>query len=276
LGRLHRDRRPDQPDFAHPFEEILMPATPVYRRILLKLSGEALMGEADYGIDPGVIHRMAEEIRDVRELGVQIGVVIGGGNIFRGAGLASTGMDRVTADHMGMLATVMNALALQDALEHLGVFARVMSALRINEVCEDYIRRRAVRHLEKGRVVLFAAGTGNPFFTTDTAASLRAVEVGAELLLKATKVDGVYSADPMKDPDARRHDHLNYDAVLDQRLMVMDTTAIVLCRDHDLPLRVFDIKQENALMRIVTGDRAVGTTVDNGLGEPMQTKRPGA
>jgi uridylate kinase len=254
----------------------MTPAAPAYRRILLKISGEALMGEADYGIDPAVIGRMAEEIRDVRDLGVQIGVVIGGGNIFRGAGLADAGMDRVTADHMGMLATVMNALALQDALERLGVFARVMSALRINQVCEDYIRRRAIRHLEKGRVVLFAAGTGNPFFTTDTAASLRAIEISADLLLKATKVDGVYSADPVKDPSARRYDHLNYDEVLDRRLMVMDTTAIVLCRDHSLPLRVFDIKQQGALMRIVTGDHTVGTTVDNGAGAPAQANRLGA
>lgn len=254
----------------------MTPAAPAYRRILLKISGEALMGEADYGVDPAVIGRMAEEIRDVRDLGVQIGVVIGGGNIFRGAGLADAGMDRVTADHMGMLATVMNALALQDALERMGVFARVMSALRINQVCEDYIRRRAIRHLEKGRVVLFAAGTGNPFFTTDTAASLRAIEVSADLLLKATKVDGVYSADPIKDPDAQRYDHLNYDEVLDRRLMVMDTTAIVLCRDHSLPLRVFDIKQEGALMRIVTGDQTVGTTVDNGAGAPVQANRLGA
>lgn len=254
----------------------MTPATPAYRRILLKLSGEALMGETDYGIDPAVIRRMAEEVRDVRDLGVQIGVVIGGGNIFRGAGLADAGMDRVTADHMGMLATLMNALALQDALEHLGVFARVMSALRVNQVCEDYIRRRAIRHLEKGRVVLFAAGTGNPFFTTDTAASLRAIEVSAELILKATKVDGVYSADPVKDPSARRYDHLNYDEVLDRRLMVMDTTAIVLCRDHNLPLRVFDIKQEGALMRIVTGDQTVGTIVDNGAGAPVQANRLGA
>ncbi len=254
----------------------MTPAAPAYRRILLKISGEALMGETDYGVDPAVIGRMAEEVRDVRDLGVQIGVVIGGGNIFRGAGLADAGMDRVTADHMGMLATVMNALALQDALERLGVFARVMSALRINQVCEDYIRRRAIRHLEKGRVVLFAAGTGNPFFTTDTAASLRAIEVSADLLLKATKVDGVYSADPVKDPSARRYDHLNYDEVLDRRLMVMDTTAIVLCRDHSLPLRVFDIKQEGALMRIVTGDQTVGTTVDNGAGAPVQANRLGA
>lgn len=254
----------------------MMPSAPIYRRILLKLSGEALMGEVDYGVDPDIIARLAEEIRAVRDLGVQIGIVIGGGNIFRGAGLANAGMDRVTADHMGMLATVMNALALQDALERKGVFARVMSALRINEVCEDYIRRRAIRHLEKGRVVLFAAGTGNPFFTTDTAASLRAIEVGAELLLKATKVDGVYSADPIKDPAAQRYERLNYDEVLDRRLMVMDTTAIVLCRDHDLALRVFDVKQEGALMRIVTGDQGIGTTVDNGTYEPAASHRQGA
>jgi uridylate kinase len=259
-----------------PSEDSMMPSAPTYRRILLKLSGEALMGEADYGVDPDIIARLAEEIREVRDLGVQTGIVIGGGNIFRGAGLANAGMDRVTADHMGMLATVMNALALQDALERKGVFARVMSALRINEVCEDYIRRRAIRHLEKGRVVLFAAGTGNPFFTTDTAASLRAIEVGAELLLKATKVDGVYSADPVKDPAAQRYERLNYDEVLDRRLMVMDTTAIVLCRDHDLALRVFDIKQEGALMRIVTGDQDIGTTVDNGTYEPAASHRQGA
>ena len=240
----------------------MSPSAPAFRRILLKLSGEALLGDADYGIDPAVIARLAREIAEVRDLGVQIGVVIGGGNIFRGAGLANAGMDRVAADHMGMLATVMNALALQDALERIGVFARVMSALRIHEVCEDYIRRRAIRHLEKGRVVLFAAGTGNPFFTTDTAASLRAIEIGAELLLKATKVDGVYDADPVKDASARRYDCLSYDEVIDQRLMVMDTTAIVLCRDNNLPLRVFDIKHDGALMRIMTGDRSIGTTVD--------------
>ena len=249
----------------------MSPSAPAFRRILLKLSGEALLGDADYGIDPPIIARLAREIGEVRDLGVQIGVVIGGGNIFRGAGLANAGMDRVTADHMGMLATVMNALALQDALERIGVFARVMSALRINEVCEDYIRRRAIRHLEKGRVVLFAAGTGNPFFTTDTAASLRAIEIGAELLLKATKVDGVYDADPVKDPSARRYDCLTYDEVIDQRLMVMDTTAIVLCRDNDLPLRVFDIKHAGALMRIMTGDKSIGTTVET---QPSARNRP--
>jgi len=241
-----------------------MPSTvPTQRRILLKLSGEALMGEADYGIDPKMIGRLAGEIKDVVESGVQIGVVIGGGNIFRGAGLADAGMDRVTGDHMGMLATVMNSLALQDALERRGVYARVMSALRINEICEDYIRRRAIRHLEKGRVVLFAAGTGNPFFTTDTAASLRAIEISAELLLKATKVDGVYSADPMKHPDAVRYAHLSYDDAVRMRLGVMDMTAIVMCRDNDVPLIVFDIKQPGALMRIIQGDTSVGTLVNN-------------
>ncbi|HET7396411.1 MAG TPA: UMP kinase, partial [Gammaproteobacteria bacterium] len=192
--------------------------TPAYRRILLKLSGEALMGSADYGIDPQVILRVGEEIREVRDLGIQIGVVIGGGNIFRGAGLAGSGMDRVTADHMGMLATLMNALALQDSLERLGVYVRVMSGMSVNAVSEDYIRRRAVRHLEKGRVCIFAAGTGNPFFTTDTAAALRATEVGAELLLKATKVDGVYSADPKQNPKAVRYPHLAFDQILTDKL----------------------------------------------------------
>lgn len=237
---------------------------PAYKRILLKLSGEALMGEADYGVDPKVLRRLAGEIRDVRDAGVQVGVVIGGGNIFRGAGLASEGMDRVTADHMGMLATLMNALAMQDALEHLGVFVRVMSGLRVNEVCEDYIRRRAVRHLEKGRVCIFAAGTGNPFFTTDTAASLRAIETGAELMLKATMVDGVYSADPKKDPKAVRYTHLTYDRIISDKLMVMDATAMVLCRDNNIPLRVFNLMRSGDLMRIVLGDTSVGTLVDNG------------
>jgi uridylate kinase len=238
-------------------------ATPVYRRILLKLSGEALLGEADYGVDPAMLTRLATEIREVAGIGVQVGVVIGGGNIFRGVGLAGAGVDRVAGDHMGMLATVINALALQDALERQNTFARVMSALSIHEVCEDYIRRRAIRHLEKGRVVIFAAGTGNPFFTTDTAASLRAVEVGAELLIKATKVDGVYARDPVKHPDAERYTHLSYEEVLQRRLGVMDTTAVVMCRDHQLPLRVFDVKQPGSLMRIVCGDPVVGTRVDN-------------
>jgi len=231
-----------------------------HRRVLVKLSGEALMGDADYGIDPAFIKRLAAEIRAMRETGTEIAIVIGGGNIFRGAGLARAGMDRVTADHMGMLATVMNSLALQDALEAIGVFVRVLSAIRINQVCEDYIRRRAVRHLEKGRVVIFAAGTGNPFFTTDSAASLRAIEVEADLLVKATKVDGVYDSDPMQNPGARRYDHLTYDQVLDGRLGVMDATAIVLCRDHDLPLRVVSLNEPGALLRAARGEN-VGTLV---------------
>ena len=231
-----------------------------YRRVLLKLSGEALMGELDYGIEPTVIQRIAAEIGTARSAGVEIAIVVGGGNIFRGEGLARSGMDRVTGDHMGMLATVMNALALQDALESLNIYARVMSALKINAVCEDYIRRRAVRHLEKGRVVILAAGTGNPFFTTDTAASLRAIEIGADILLKATKVDGVYDADPMTNPDAKRYSTVSYDRVLADRLSVMDATAIVMCRDNDIPLRVFDLTRANALVQAMRGDD-VGTVV---------------
>ena len=233
-----------------------------YRRILVKLSGEALMGAGDYGIDPAVLKRIALEIQELLAMGVQVAVVIGGGNIFRGAGLARAGMDRVTGDQMGMLATVMNCLAMQDALESLGTHARVMSAIRINEVCEDYIRRRAIRHLEKGRVVLFAAGTGNPFFTTDTAASLRAIEIDAELLLKATKVNGIYTADPMKDPSAVRYSRLTFDRVLDERLSVMDATAIVMCRDNNLPLQVFNLNNPGDLLRIVRGED-VGTVVTN-------------
>ncbi|MDH3429669.1 MAG: UMP kinase [Gammaproteobacteria bacterium] len=231
-----------------------------YRRVLLKLSGEALMGDLDYGIEPMVIQRIAAEIAAARDHAVEIAIVIGGGNIFRGAGLARAGMDRVTGDYMGMLATVMNALAIQDALESKGVFARVMSALQIHEVCEDYIRRRAVRHLEKGRVVILAAGTGNPFFTTDTAASLRAIEIGADILLKATKVDGVYDADPVVKPDARRYSTVSFDKVLADKLMVMDATAIVMCRDNDLPLRVFDLTRTNSLVKAMAGDD-VGTLV---------------
>ncbi len=231
-----------------------------YRRVLLKLSGEALMGVVDYGIEPTVIQRLAAEIATAREKGVEIAIVIGGGNIFRGAGLARAGMDRVTGDYMGMLATVMNALAIQDALESHGVFARVMSALQVHEVCEDYIRRRAVRHLEKGRVVILAAGTGNPFFTTDTAASLRAIEIGADVLLKATKVDGVYDADPVGNPDATRYDTVSFDTVLTDKLMVMDATAIVMCRDNELPLRVFDLTRANALVQAMSGDD-IGTLV---------------
>ncbi len=231
-----------------------------YQRVLLKLSGEALMGDLDYGIEPRVIKRLAAEIAAAQALGIQIAIVIGGGNIFRGAGLARAGMDRVTGDYMGMLATVMNALAIQDALEARDVFARVMSALQIHEVCEDYIRRRAVRHLEKGRVVILAAGTGNPFFTTDTAASLRAIEIGADVLLKATKVDGVYDDDPAKNPDAKRYETVSYDRVIADKLGVMDATAIVMCRDNDLPLRIFDLTRENALVRAMSGDN-VGTLV---------------
>ncbi len=233
-------------------------------RILLKVSGEALLGAEDYGIDPIILKRVAGEIRDVLARGVQVAVVIGGGNIFRGAGLARAGMDRVTADHMGMLATVMNGLALQDALEALGAHARVQSALRVQEVCEDYIRRRAVRHLEKGRCVIFAAGTGNPFFTTDTAAALRAIEIDADLLLKATKVNGIYDDDPVRNPKAQRYKTLSFDKVLDDRLGVMDATAIVMCRDNGLPLRVFNLMNEGDLMRIVDGED-VGTLVANGL-----------
>lgn len=239
-----------------------VPKSPRFARILLKLSGEALMGDGDYGIDPAVLKRIAGEIREALDLGTQVAVVIGGGNIFRGAGLARSGMDRVTGDHMGMLATVMNCLAMQDALEGMGIHARVQSALRINEVCEDYIRRRAVRHLEKGRVVLFAAGTGNPFFTTDTAAALRATEIGADLLLKATKVDGVYDADPVKVPGAKRYDRLTYDRALDDRLGVMDATALVMCRDNSLPLRVFNLHNGGDLLRILHGED-VGTLVAN-------------
>ncbi|MDX1252248.1 MAG: UMP kinase [Gammaproteobacteria bacterium] len=227
---------------------------PAFQRILLKLSGEALMGDGEFGISPAVINRVATEVRELVEAGVQVGIVVGGGNLFRGAGLSEAGMDRVTGDQMGMLATVMNALAMQDALEHQGIFTRVMSAIKINQICEDYIRRRAVRHLEKGRVVIFAAGTGNPFFTTDSAASLRAIEIGAQLLLKATKVDGVYSADPLKYPDAVRYERLGYDEVLERKLMVMDLTAIILCRDHKMPLRVFDMHKPGALRRIVMGE----------------------
>ena len=234
-----------------------------YKRILLKLSGEALMGSENYGIDPKVLSRLAREILLVQRAGVQIGVVIGGGNIFRGAGLAASGIDRVTGDHMGMLATVMNALAMQDALEKAGGDARTMSAIKINEICEDYIRRRALRHLEKGRIVLFAAGTGNPFFTTDSAAALRAIEMGCDLLIKATKVDGIYSADPAVDPQAQRYDRLSYEEVIRRNLRVMDTTAIALCRDNRTPMRIYDLSREGDLMRIVRGND-VGTLVSGG------------
>ena len=230
-----------------------------YRRILLKLSGEALAGDGS-GIDPAVLNQFASEIHELAQAGVQVGLVIGGGNLFRGAGLAAAGMDRVTGDYMGMLATVMNALAMQDALRRLGSEARVMSALTIAAACEPFSRERALRHLERGRVVLFAAGTGNPFFTTDSAASLRAIEIGAEVMFKATNVDGVYSADPKKDPTATRFDRLSYDEALRRQLMVMDHTAIILCRDNNMPLMVFDIQRPGNLMRAVRGE-AVGSLV---------------
>ena len=230
-----------------------------YRRILLKLSGEALTGESS-GIDPAVLDRFAGEIHELARAGVQIGLVIGGGNLFRGAGLAAAGMDRVTGDYMGMLATVMNALAMQDALRRLGTEARVMSALSIAAACENFSRERALQHLAKGRVVLFAAGTGNPFFTTDSAASLRAIEIGAEIMFKATNVDGVYSADPKKDPSAQRFERLSYDEALRRQLMVMDHTAIILCRDHAMPLMVFNIHEQGNLLRAARGE-AVGSLV---------------
>jgi uridylate kinase len=231
-----------------------------YQRILLKLSGEALLGEEDYGIDPAIIGRIANEVLEVRKTGIQIAIVIGGGNIFRGAGLAQSGIDRVTGDHMGMLATLMNSLALQDSMEKAGVQARVMSAISVHAVSEDYIRRRATRHLEKGRVVIIAGGTGNPFFTTDTAAALRAIEIGADIVLKATKVDGVYSADPKVDKNARMFETLSYDEVIESKLGVMDTNAIVLCRDQKMPIRVFNVFGVGNLMKIVKGDK-VGTII---------------
>lgn len=236
---------------------------PKYTRILLKLSGEALMGDRGAGIDGAVIGRLAREIAELCEAGVQVGLVIGGGNIIRGAQTAGQGLERATGDYMGMLATVLNALAMQDAIEHQGRPVRVMSALKINQVCEDYIRRRAIRHLEKGRVTIFAAGTGNPFFTTDTAASLRAIEIGADLLIKATKVDGVYSEDPVKNPNATFYQRLTYDEALDQRLSVMDATALVLCRDHNMPLRVMNVFESGAIMRLVQGED-IGSLIETG------------
>jgi uridylate kinase len=236
---------------------------PVYKRILLKLSGEALMGDLDYGIDPNMIKRVAGEIAELSRAGVQVAVVIGGGNIFRGAGLAQAGMDRVTGDHMGMLATVINSLSMQDAIEKQGAYCRVMSALSIHDVCEDYIRRRAVRHLEKGRVVIMAAGTGNPFFTTDSAAALRASEINADLMLKATKVDGVYDSDPKKNPNAVRYEKLTFDEALIKKLGVMDATAIVMCRDNNIPLKIFNLYNAGDLARVVAGEN-IGTYVERG------------
>jgi uridylate kinase len=236
------------------------PAGVRYRRILLKLSGEALLGNRQYGVDPSFCSFVAAQVADVHRLGVQVGIVVGGGNIFRGLAASAAGMDRATGDYIGMLATVMNGLALQDALERAGVQTRVMTAIAMHEVAEPYIRRRAVRHLEKGRVILFVAGTGNPYFTTDTAAALRAVEINAEVLLKATKVDGVYEADPMKDPTARRYSRLEYADLLRDQLKVLDATAVSLCMENDLPIVVFDLNQPDNIKRVATGE-PVGTLI---------------
>jgi uridylate kinase len=233
---------------------------PVYRRVLLKLSGEALMGDQAFGIDPAVATQIAREIGEIQELGVQTAVVIGGGNLFRGLAASAKGMDRATADYMGMLATVINALALQDALEHQGVLTRVMSAIEMRAVAEPFIRRRAVRHLEKGRVVVFAAGTGNPYFTTDTAAALRAMEIKADVILKGTKVDGIYTADPLLDRQATKYDDISYLKVLEQGLKVMDATAISLCMDNKLPIVVFNLRTGGNVRRVIMGE-PVGTTV---------------
>jgi len=238
-----------------------MSSSPViYKRVLVKLSGEALMGDLDYGIDSTMLARVATEVAEVVNMGIEVALVIGGGNIFRGAGLVQSGIDRVTGDHMGMLATVINSLAMQDALEKQGLNCRVMSAVKINRMCEEYVQRRAIRHLEKGRVVIFAAGIGNPFFTTDTAGCLRAVEIGADSVLKATKVDGVYDSDPVKNPDAVRYESLSYDEVLEKNLQVMDATAIVLCRDNNLPLRIFNLNKTGSLPAVMK-DKTIGTTV---------------
>ena len=237
-----------------------MPGKLQYNRILLKLSGEALVGDGEYGISPEIISSIAEEIKEVRDLGVEVAIVIGGGNIFRGVAASSKGMDRASADYMGMLATVINALALQDALEKKDVHTRVQSAIDMQEIAEPYIRRKATRHLEKGRVVIFGAGTGNPYFTTDTAAALRAMEIGADAILKATKVDGVYDADPMKVKDAKKFDEITYIDVLKKNLKVMDSTAISLCMDNDLPIVVFSLKERGNIKRVVSGGD-VGTVV---------------
>jgi len=231
-----------------------------YNRVLLKLSGEVLMGDSGYGIDPDTINRLASELIEVRESGVDLAIVIGGGNIFRGNMGTASGMDRASADYMGMMATVMNAIGLQDALERQGANARVISALHIKEVAEPYIRRRAVRHLEKGRILIFAAGTGNPYFTTDTAASLRAMEIGADVVLKGTKVDGVYTADPVKDASATRYDNLTFTEALTKQLGVMDATAMSLCRDNQMPIVVFDVTKQGQMLRAVKGE-PVGTVV---------------
>ncbi len=233
---------------------------PAYTRVLLKLSGEALMGDQGYGVDPAVVTRIAEEVAEIRALGVQVAIVIGGGNIFRGMAGSARGMDRATADYMGMLATVMNGLALQDGLEHHGVPTRVLTAIEMRAVAEPFIRRRAIRHLEKGRVVVFAAGTGNPYFTTDTAAALRAMEVKADVIMKATKVDGIYTADPKKDPTATRYDRITYLQVLEQGLQVMDATAISLCMDNKMPIVVLDLNAPGNMRRAIMGE-PVGSMV---------------
>jgi len=231
------------------------------KRILLKLSGEALLGDQQFGVDPKVLVYLAKEIKSITDKGVQVGIVIGAGNIFRGEGLAESGIDRVTGDHMGMLGTIINALAIQDALEREDMVARVMSALKVNEVCEDYIRRRAIRHLEKGRVTIFAAGTGNPYFTTDSAASLRAVEIEADLLVKATRVNGVFSEDPMVNQKAEHFEKISYDDFISKGLKVMDTTSIVMCKENNLPVQVYDISTKNALLQIAQG-KNVGTLIE--------------
>jgi uridylate kinase len=236
--------------------------TNTYRRVLLKLSGEVLMGEANFGIETHTLSRIANELHDIVQLGVQIGLVIGGGNIYRGAGLTAKGINKVSADYMGMLATVINGLALQDALQKVGIKASVMSAININSVCEHYTQRHAISHLEKGRIVIFVAGTGNPFFTTDSAASLRAIEINADLMIKATKVDGVYSSDPVTNPTAKRFSRLSYNKVIQLGLGVMDTTAVVLCRDNNMPLRVLNIGKAGALSRAIAGFDE-GTLIDN-------------
>jgi uridylate kinase len=241
--------------------------TPVrYHRIVLKVSGEALMGRRSYGVDPEMCVFIARQVQEVHTLGVQVAIVVGGGNIFRGMAAAATGMDRATADYIGMLATVMNGLALQDALEREGVQTRVMSAIAMSEVAEPYIRRRAVRHLEKGRVIILAAGTGNPYFTTDTAAALRAVEIHAEVLLKATKVDGVYDSDPMTNPAAQRHERLDYSQMLSDRLEVIDATAVTLCMENNMPIVVFDLNEPGHIRDAALGE-PIGTLIDGGQGE---------
>jgi uridylate kinase len=237
-------------------------AAPVYKRVLLKLSGEALMGDQQYGIDPAVATRIAKDVGEIQTLGVETAIVIGGGNIFRGLAASARGMDRATGDYMGMLATVINALALQDALEQHGTLTRVVTAIEMRAVAEPFIRRRAIRHLEKGRVVIFAAGTGNPYFTTDTAAALRAMEIKAEVILKGTKVDGIYSADPAVDPDATKFHTISYLQVLEKGLKVMDATAISLCMDNKLPIVVFNLRQTGSVRRVVLGE-PIGTTVTN-------------